>query len=149
MKLLVDADGCPKGALQACLKEGKKRRIEVWTVANYHHRIESDHHITVDGGSQEADMKVMNLAEAGDVVVTQDWGLAALILGKGARCLHPSGKEYRHETIDFLLEEREMKAKIRRSGGRTKGPSKRTDAENRRFHEALVKLLDENGKEVD
>ncbi|MDW7672421.1 MAG: DUF188 domain-containing protein, partial [Bacillota bacterium] len=85
MKIIVDADGCPKGVLQSCLQQGKQRQIQVWTVANYHHQIESDNHITVDGASQEADMKVVNMTDKEDLVVTQDWGLAALILGKGAR----------------------------------------------------------------
>ena len=96
----------------------------VWTVASYHHCIVSDHHVVVGGGSQEADIKLGNLSEAGDIVVTQDWGLAAMVLGKRASCLNPLGKEYRQDKMDFLLEEREVKAKLRRSGGRTKGPEK-------------------------
>ncbi len=143
MKIIIDADGCPKGVLKACLHQGKKHQVQVWTVANVHHQIRSDHHITVDGGSQEADMKVVNLAEKGDVVVSQDWGLAALVLGKGAKCVHPSGREFRNETIEFLLEERELKAKHRRSGGRTKGPAKRTHEEDKAFLYTLVRMLDE------
>jgi uncharacterized protein YaiI (UPF0178 family) len=142
VKIIVDADGCPKGVLQSCLQQGKRRQIQVWTVANYHHQIESDNHITVDGASQEADMKVVNMTDKGDLVVTQDWGLAALILGKGARCLHPSGREYQNETIDFMLEERDMKARLRRSGGRTKGPSKRTAEEDQLFQDALIRVLE-------
>lgn len=143
MKIIVDADGCPKGALQACRRLGKAFKVDVWTVANVHHNIQSDHHITVDGASQEADMKVMNAASPGDVVVTQDWGLAALVLGKGCRCLHPSGSEYQNHTIDFMLEEREMKSKLRRNGGRTKGPSKRRPEEDQIFADCLQKILKE------
>lgn len=146
MKIIVDADGCPKGVLHACLQQGKKRRVEVWTVANFHHVIQSDHHITVDGASQEADMKVVNITARGDVVITQDWGLAALVLGRGAKCLHPSGREYLNDNIDFMLEEREMKAKHRRSGGRTKGPSKRTVEEDRNFMDTLVRVLDSESR---
>jgi len=141
VKIIVDADGCPKGVLKACLQLGKLYNISVVTVANVHHNIQSDHHIVVDGASQQADLKVMNTAEPGDLVVTQDWGLAALVLGKGCRCIHPSGKEYQNDTIDFMLEEREMKAKLRRSGGRTKGPAKRTAEEDLQFTRTLQQIL--------
>jgi uncharacterized protein len=144
VKIIVDADGCPKGVLQSCLQQGKQRQIQVWTVANYHHQIESDHHITVDGASQEADMKVVNMTDKEDLVVTQDWGLAALILGKGARCLHPSGREYQNNTIDFMLEERDLKARLRRGGGRTKGPARRTAEEDQRFQASLIRVLEDN-----
>jgi uncharacterized protein len=74
-------------------------------------------------------------------VVTQDWGLAAMIMGKGAFCLSPSGQEYCQETMDFLLEEREMKAKFRRSGNHTKGPKKRARQDDIHFKETLAQLI--------
>lgn len=141
MKILVDADACPKGALAACFALGKQYEVSVYTVANYNHHIASEHHIVVDNGTQQADLKIANLTQSGDVVVTQDWGLAALILGKGAFCLSPGGREYKRETIDFLLEEREAKAKFRRAGNRTRGPKKRTDTEDVLFAQALERLI--------
>jgi uncharacterized protein len=141
MKMVIDADGCPRGVLQSCLRIGRRCGIQVYTVASFHHRIESDHHIIVGDASQEADLKVVNVTEKGDLVVTQDWGLAAIVLAKGANCLHPSGREYREETIDLMLEEREMKAKLRRSGGRTKGPPKRTQQDDRYFEHSLLRIL--------
>lgn len=126
MKIIVDADACPKTVLQSCIDLGRKYNIEVWTVASFDHNVKSDHHTMVGNDSQETDIKITNLAEKEDIVVTQDWGLAAMLVGKQVRCISPDGKEYRHEYIDFLLEERELKAKYRRSGGRTKGPKKRT-----------------------
>ena len=141
MKILVDADACPKSALDICKKVGRKHAIPVWTVASFNHSIESDHHVVVGDASQEADFKVMNLTEAGDVVVTQDWGLAAIVLGKEAKCLSPSGREFRSDRIEFLLEEREVKAKVRRSGKRTKGPKKRTPEDDRRFEISLERIL--------
>jgi uncharacterized protein YaiI (UPF0178 family) len=113
----------------------------VWTVANFNHDIESDHPIVVGDDFQEADMKVMNLTEAGDVVITGDWGLAAMVLGKGAKCLGPMGREFHPEKIGFMLEEREVKAKFRREGGRTKGPKKRTLEDDRKFEVCLEKIL--------
>ena len=141
MKILVDADACPRSVLQICIKLGRKKNIPVWTVASFNHHIDSDHPIMVGGDSQEADMKIMNLTEAGDIVVTGDGGLAAIVLGKGARCLSPMGREFQPEKIGFLLEEREIKAKFRRGGGRTKGPKKRTLEDDWQFEARLEKIL--------
>lgn len=141
MKIIIDADACPKPVLQICLELGHKYHLEVWTVASFNHTIVSDHHITVGNSSQEADMKVINLTGADDIVVTQDWGLAAMALGKKARCISPTGREYQSENIEFLLEEREVKAKLRRGGGRTKGPKKRTGADDDKFRRNLERLL--------
>lgn len=141
MKIIVDADACPKMVLQACRQKGQKYSVPVWTIASFNHNIISDHHIVVGNASQETDLKVLNLTNAGDVIITQDWGLAAMVMGKGAVCLSPDGREYRPDNIAFMLEEREMKAKYRRSGGRTKGPKKRTDADDQTFAAALERLL--------
>jgi hypothetical protein len=141
MKILVDADACPRSALQICMRLGQRYDIPVWTVASFNHDVESDHHIIVGGDFQEADMKIMNLTETEDVVVTGDWGLAAMVLGKGAKCLSPMGKEFRSEKMEFLLEEREVKAKFRRGGGRTKGPKKRAVEDDQRFESCLEKIL--------
>lgn len=141
MKLIVDADACPKRVLEICLELGRAEAVPVWTVASFNHNIISDHHITVGSGSQEADIKIINVTEAGDIVVTQDWGLAAMVLGKKAQCLNPAGREYRPDKIEFLLEERELKAKIRRGGGRTKGPKKRTDHDDHSFEEGLKRVF--------
>lgn len=141
MRILVDADACPRSVLQICLKLAQKYGLTVWTVASFNHNIESDHHIVVGNASQEADLKIMNLTEPGDIVITQDWGLAAMVLGKGAKCLSPTGREYNVATMDFLLEEREVKAKLRRAGGRTRGPKKRTGEDDMRFEQSLHKCI--------
>lgn len=141
MKIIIDADACPKTVLSACIAIGEQRNIEVATVANFNHMVQSPHHIIVGDSSQEADMMIANMAKAGDVVVTQDWGLAALIVGKGAFCLSPSGREYRQETMDFLLEERAVKAKLRRSGKQTKGPKKRAAEEDMYFIRQLERII--------
>jgi uncharacterized protein len=141
MKILIDADACPRSVLQICIRLGKRYNFPIWTVASFDHEIESDHHLVVGDDFQEADLKIMNLTEAGDVVVTGDWGLAAMVLGKGAKCLNPMGKEFRPGAIDFLLEEREVKAKFRRGGGRTKGPKKRSLEDDQHFESCLEKIL--------
>jgi uncharacterized protein YaiI (UPF0178 family) len=141
LKIIVDADACPKTVLQICFTLGHKYNVPVWTVASFNHNIESDHHIIVGNAAQEADLKVLNLTEKGDIVITQDWGLASMVLGKKAKCLSPHGKEYKPDRIDFLLEERELKARYRRGGGRTKGPKKRSKENDRLFAATLERIL--------
>lgn len=75
-------------------------------------------------------------------MVTQDFGLAAVVLSKGASAISPWGMVFRQETVDFLLEEREIKARYRRAGGRTGGPSRRSEKENLCFRQNLFKLME-------
>jgi len=144
-RVIIDADACPKsvrtiiGALTAAYG------WEMVTVASFNHNIEGTHmHITVGNESQAVDFAVINLAQRGDIVVTQDWGLAAVLLGKGSRVVSPSGRIYRNEKIDFLLEERHLKAKIRQAGGRTRGPAARIKADDEQFGCALERLINES-----
>ncbi|MDD2554606.1 MAG: DUF188 domain-containing protein [Desulfotomaculaceae bacterium] len=147
MKIIIDADATPKNALDICRRAAKEYSVSLVTVASFNHRIESDWHVVVGNASQEADMQVVNLTARGDIVVTQDWGLAAMVLGKGASALSPVGRIFREETIEFLLEEREIKARIRRSGGRTKGPKKRTAEDDDNFKRSLYRLLEKSKKD--
>lgn len=142
MKIIIDADATPKNALETSKAVAAEFTVPLVTVASFNHRIKSDHHITVGNAPQEADLQVVNLTAKGDIVVTQDWGLAAIVLGKGAAVLSPTGRIYRQETIDFLLEERELKAKFRRGGGRTRGPRKRTARDDDNFRKSLYRLLE-------
>lgn len=142
MKIIVDADACPKNALLTCSRLAAEYQIELHTVSSFNHNIISDHHTTVGNASQEADFAVMNMTVRGDIVVTQDGGLAAMVLGKGAAAISPIGKVFREKTIVFLLEERETKAKLRRSGRHTKGPRKRTPEDDQRFTASLRKLIE-------
>lgn len=141
MKVIVDADACPRPVLEICRRLARAAGVPVWTVASFHHEIRSDRHITVGDAPEETDLAVVNATGEGDVVITQDWGLAALVLARKARALSPDGRVFRPETMPFLLEERAHKARFRRGGGRLKGPGRRTDEDNRRFEAALAKLL--------
>ncbi len=141
MLIIIDADACPKSVLKICQAVAKEYHLNVFTVSTFNHNIENYHHVCVDTNSQEADLKIFNMTQAHDVVITQDWGLAALILSKNAYCLSPSGFEYDNQRMDFMLNEREIKAKLRRSGGRTKGPQKRSNDDDTRFRKALEKVL--------
>lgn len=141
-KVIVDADACPRACLQVLQKHKKTWGYRLLTVASQDHRIQNADHIMVDKGADSADLAVMNNALPGDIVVTQDWGLAALVLGKGAHALAPSGRIYSNKNIDFLLEERFLKAKHRRSGGHTKGPAARTSQDNLKFEHSFLELLE-------
>ena len=141
MKIVIDADACPRGTLESTLLICAKYNVKALTVANYNHEIKSGDHIVVGSDPQEADIKVMNIIGRGDIAITQDYGLAAMILAKGAVCMNPSGKEYTDGKIDFMLEERDIKAKFRRNGGRTKGPSKRTAVDDKNFSQTFERIL--------
>ena len=141
MKILIDADACPKPVLQICRRLGRSYGVEVWSVASFDHSIESDHHIVVSNDPQESDIRIINMTEEGDVVITHDWGLAAIVLGKGATALGPTGRMFHGHRMEFLLEEREIKRRVRQGGGRTKGPRKRAVEDDRRFETALERIL--------
>lgn len=142
IQLIVDADACPRGAMDVMRRLQREYGYQLVTVASFNHNIEGTNHVIVGDGSDEADLAVANRTRRGDIVVTQDWGLAALVLGKGAACLSPGGHVYTPDRIEFQLDERHVKAKHRRGGGRTKGPRARTDADDERFERALRRLLE-------
>lgn len=138
----VDADAVPKGVLQTILRRAKEYGFKAVTVSSFNHEIQSENHIRVGAESQATDMKIVSLVQRGNVVVTQDYGLAALVLGKGAFALHPGGMEYTEENIDRLLFERALHAAQRRAGGRNKGPKARTLKDDERFDTAFRCLLE-------
>jgi uncharacterized protein YaiI (UPF0178 family) len=138
----VDADACP--VKEIVLRLAKRRNIPVTMVIDTSHELDDGYStvITVDKGADSADYAITKLATCHDIVVTQDYGLAAMILSKGASALDQNGMVYTGENIDSLLERRYIGQKIRRGGGRTKGPKKRTPEDNERFEEALTEMLD-------
>lgn len=143
MKIIIDADACP--VTDIALQLARERGISCTIVCDNAHFIERDgaETIVVDKGADSADLKIANTVSRGDIVVTQDYGLAALILGKGGRALNQNGLIYSNENIENLLYSRFVNKKIRLSGGRTKGPPKRTSENDTAFIKALLKLLEE------
>lgn len=97
--------------------------------------------LTVSKGADSVDFALVNLAEPGDIVVTQDYGLAAMCLARSAVPLNQDGMEYTADNIDALLLARHTAKKIRSAGGRLKGPQKRTTEQDRRFEGSLRRLL--------
>ena len=144
LRVIVDADSCPKNCLQLVQKLSNIYDFQVITIASFNHQINHAHHLITGDEDQATDIAVMNNTQAGDIVITQDWGLAAVVLGKKARVIAPNGRIYEVGQIDFLLEEREILAKFRRSGGRTKGPAKRTIHDDQRFEQNLIMVLKES-----
>jgi len=140
-KVIVDADACPRTCLEILKASQKDFNFRLITVASFNHQIDSPEHIVVGSGADAADFAIVNLVIAGDLVITHDLGLAALVLAKGAKALAPSGKVYSASSIDFWLEERALKAKLRRSGSRIKGPAARSYEDDMRFRESLYQIL--------
>ena len=141
MKIFIDADGCP--VVRNTVKIAKQFNISCVIICDTAHRIEHDgaETIVVDQGADSADFRLVNLIGKGDIVITQDYGLAAMCLSKQAVVLNQDGKQYTEENISGLLEFRAIGKKIRRSGGRTKGMPKRTMQQNLDFEEALKDIL--------
>ena len=142
MTVYIDADACP--VTELAVEAARARGITVVLVCDRNHVLRSDYArvVVVDPGRDAADLVLINLCRRGDVVVTQDTGVGALALGKGAAALHPSGRLYTQENIDSLLLQRHLSAKARRSGKHIKGPAKRTALDDARFREAFSGLLE-------
>lgn len=99
--------------------------------------------IIVGAGADAVDFKLISLCHQGDIVVTQDYGVVAMALGKSAHAIHQSGKWYTDENIDQMLMERHLAKKERRSSAKNhlKDPCKRTVEDDQRFTESFEKLL--------
>lgn len=143
MQILVDADACP--VIGIVERVAGEKGIPVVLLCDTNHVLRSDYsEIRVIGaGADAVDFALVNLCRKGDIVVTQDYGVAAMALGKGAYGIHQSGKWYTDENIELLLMERHMAKKARREKSRhhLKGPAKRTKEDDERFKISLEKLI--------
>ncbi len=143
MRLLVDADACP--VIELCVRAAAQRGVETLLVCDTSHNVEGmgARTLVVEKGADSADLALANAVRPGDVAVTQDYGLAAMCLARGAKVLRQDGLRYSADNIDALLLARHTARKIRRGGGRLRGPKKRTAAEDQAFLRALEETLDE------
>ena len=143
MKVLIDADACP--VTDIAIRLSQERGFQVLLFCDTAHLLEraGAETITVIHGADSADFALLNLVVAGDIVITQDYGLAAMSLAKKARVLNQNGMVYTDDNIDALLMSRHTARRIRMSGGRLKGPAKRTKAQDESFRQALEVLLHE------
>lgn len=149
MKILIDADACP--VTHIVIRLAKERGIPVILVTDTSHVLEDGYAevVTVGQGADAADLALINRAQKGDIVVTQDYGVAALALAKRAHAMNQNGLQYTDGNIDMMLSERHMSRKIRRAGGRTGGFKKRTGEDDLQFENSFVKLLNGTKAKID
>ena len=142
MRIIIDADACPKGVKIICEELSKKYNLELIMVVDTAHELKGNFKvIQVEKGDDSVDLEIMKISKKDDIVVTQDYGLATIILEKTYSVIHPNGFIYNKFNIDSLMFSRHMSAKIRASGGRTKGPKKRKTNNDSEFKETLLNLL--------
>lgn len=143
MKIYVDADACP--VIKEVETIARKYKIETILLSDTNHVLSSAYsEVKVIGsGADAVDFAIINLCKRGDLVVTQDYGVAAMALGKGAYAIHQSGRWYTEENIDRLLLERHIAKQVRRASKKQhlKGVGKRTGEDNERFRESFEKLV--------
>lgn len=143
MHIYIDADAFPVVGIAEDI--ATKYNISVTLLCDTNHVLTSDYSevIVVGAGADAVDYKLISICHRGDIVVTQDYGVAAMALGKGAFAIHQSGKWYTNENIDQMLMERHLNKKARRASSRNhiKGPRKRTKEDDQRFAESFEKLL--------
>ncbi len=143
MKIFVDADACP--VIYIVEKIAEKYKVPVTLLCDTNHVLSSDYSdvLIVGAGVDAVDFKLISLCQSGDIVVTQDYGVAAMALGKNAYAIHQSGKWYNDENIDQMLMERHLAKKVRRSSSKShlKGARKRTAEDDRRFEESFERIL--------
>lgn len=143
MRIYVDADACP--VISIVEQVAEKNNIAVTLLCDTNHVLDSDYsEVKVIGaGADAVDFALVNLCRRNDIVVTQDYGVAAMALGKGAYAIHQSGRWYTDENIDQLLMERHLGKKERRASGKNhlKGPKKRTEEDDVKFCQSFEELV--------
>lgn len=141
MRILIDADACP--VVDIAIKIAQEFALECILLCDTAHYLnrEGARTIVLEQGADSVDFALVNMLQSGDLVVTQDYGLAALCLARNALVVNQNGMVYHAGNIDGLLNSRHIGQKIRRSGGRTKGPSKRTKEQDEMFAKQLRNLL--------
>lgn len=149
MRILIDADGCP--VVDATLALAKRYQIEVIILCDTSHVFEKEgaETVIVPKGADSVDFRLVNMVRPGDIVVTQDYGLAAMCLAKKALPISQNGMLYTEHNMDGLLSFRHVSKKIRSAGQRLKGPAKRTRAQDEAFKSALEQLIKEGVSKPD
>lgn len=141
MKILIDADGCP--VVDITIRVAKKFNIETIIMCDTSHIFNKPgiETIILSKGADSVDFALINKVNKGDIVVTQDYGLAAMVLSKEGYPINQNGKIYTNENIDELLFTRHLSKKARSSGKRMKGPKKRQREDDIKFEESLNNLI--------
>ena len=144
MRIFIDSDGCP--VVGIAVETAQKYGVPVTLVFDTAHMIQNEYAecIIVDKGSDSADLVLINRVSAGDIVITQDYGLAAMCLAKKAAALNQNGMFYTADNINRLLLQRHVNKKIRRAGGKSAHIKKRTPEQDEAFRRALINLLEKH-----
>ena len=139
--ILIDADGCP--VVDLTVQIGRAHGVPVKILCDTAHRIQrkSAETLVFDKGADSVDFALVNRVTPGDIVITQDYGLATMCLARRARVLNQNGLEYTTQNIDGLLARRHENKKLLRAGKHPKGASKRTKEQNMAYKNALEKIL--------
>lgn len=149
MKIFVDADACPVAVRKSLQSKFSRNGISIYFVASYNHQFEhfpgNIHRIVVDAHREAADMYLLNHVSKGDIVITQDIGLASVLLSKNAYVISFAGKRYTNDAIDEQLFFRHINSKRRRAGLKTKGPKKYTLYDLQKFESTLDDILTKEG----
>ena len=144
MKVLIDADACPVVDITVGLcKEFQIPCLLLCDTAHHMYR-DGAETLVFDKGADSVDFALVNRTATGDIVITQDYGVASMCLAKGAKILHQDGWEYNEYNIVGLMEQRHVAKKHRLAGGRVKGPSKRTKEQDKAFSDAFRQLLQQS-----
>ena len=141
MNVLIDADACP--VVDIAVRLCKQHGIPCLLLCDTAHIMHKDGAETLifDKGADSVDFALVNRANPSDIVITQDYGLASMCLGKRVRVIHQDGWEYTEYNISGLMEQRHAAKKHRLAGGRVKGPAKRTKAQDIAFEKAFQQML--------
>ena len=146
MNIYVDADACPVTGIVE--KIASEYQIPVILLCDTNHILTSVYSTVkvIDAGRDAVDFALINLVKKEDIVVTQDYGVAAMALGRGAQAIHQSGRWYTNENIDRLLMERHMAKEARRKSSKNHlhGPKKRTEEDDLRFEESFRKMIEKS-----
>lgn len=145
MKLWLDADATPRDVKEVCFRASERLRLETILVANQRIQLPPGYpHLSavrVDGGPDVADRYIAEHALAGDVAVTADIPLAALLVPKGVVVIDPRGEEYTTESIGERLSVRNFMDGLRGAGVETGGAAVYGAKDKQRFANALDRVL--------
>lgn len=148
MQIYVDADACPKVIKEILFRAAERRQIALTLVANRLLHCPPSRFIRamqVPAGFDVADDRIVELVEAGDLVVTADIPLAAGVLAKGGHALNPRGEVYTPDTIKERLAMRDLMDTLRASGVETGGPPALSQRDRQSFANQLDKWLAKHG----
>ena len=148
MKILIDGDACP--SVNLIENVAKKHNIPMEIIVDTNHNINTNYSsvFIVDKGKDNVDIFLINRVNKNDIVVTQDYGLAVMVLAKQGYAISPNGLIYTNFNIDSLLLSRHINRKMRDSGYKIRGPKKRTKADVNRLIENLEKLILDISKKI-